>query len=344
MRVLKYKGGDNKMRIVFLNSLEKSSGGELVKEAHVWIGEEEGTWRLGWNEITLDVEEETIWYDGDSWSEMLHVYRHHLAVKLGDGFHPIIEGVFHEKESARNETAQKLICFSELNSNEELYQELCIWRRKKAAVDRKAPYLIASNRLLRLISVFQPKTLEELLQLPGVGENKSSQYGTELLALTEQSEREHEFPLHWVEQALDEELYRAWQYKQKELKYKHEMEKYTLSRELLMSISKGFSIEELCKRMDLDRRETVVLLEQLEKEGNNTDALLNIELQEMPQEEQSAVWQAYEEMGDTYLKPVLQRVYGTDILAEGNLEQMYERLRLVRIRYRRQLSRVRTAG
>ncbi|MBE6070276.1 MAG: helicase, partial [Clostridium lundense] len=64
------------MRIVFLNSLEKKDGGAIIQGAQVWIGEEDGIWRMGWNEVTADDEQEDLWYEGASWSEMLHVYRH----------------------------------------------------------------------------------------------------------------------------------------------------------------------------------------------------------------------------------------------------------------------------
>lgn len=175
------------MRIVFLNSLEKRSSNAVSGGAQVWIGEEEGLWRMGWNETTAEGEQETIWYEGGSWSEMLHVYRHRLVVKLGEGYRPVIEGIWDEREEfqGRGMAAQKLICYSELHGNEEFYNELCAWRRKKASADRKAPYMIASNRLLRLISVFKPWTTEELLQLPGVGESKAAEYGPELLEMAQ---------------------------------------------------------------------------------------------------------------------------------------------------------------
>lgn len=334
------------MRIIFLNSMEKKSGEQIPSGAQVWIGEDEGVWRMGWNELTADDEAETLWYEGESWSEMLHVYRHRLAVKLGEGFRPVIDGMFHEREEGKGKAilAQKLVFYSELNPNETLFTELSAWRRRRAAAERKAPYLIASNRLLRLISVFQPRTREELLQLPGVGESKSAEYGDELLELTQQGERLFIFPLNWVEGTLDEEDFRSWLYKQKEVKYRVEMEKFGLRRVMLEAIAEGGDVEEMCRRTGLDRRETVELLEDLEKDGYELEALLLTELKEVPEAEQTAIWQAYEELGDTFLKPVLQRVYGAELPAESNVEKMYEQLRLIRIRYRRMGSGVRSAG
>ncbi|MGG6312471.1 HRDC domain-containing protein [Paenibacillus macerans] len=334
------------MRIVFLNSLEKKDDGAMLKGAQVWIGEEDGVWRMGWNELSADGGQEDLWYEGASWSEMLHIYRHRLASKLGEGFRPVMEGIWDEKEelSGRGMAAQKLFCYSEMNGNESMYNELAAWRRKKASAERKAPYLIASNRLLRMISVFLPRTVEELLQLPGVGENKASEYGAELLEITKNGERARDFPLDWVEGATDPEVFRSWLYKQKEAKFRVEMEKYSVRRAVLEALAEGLKVADICARAGIERREAVELLEDLEKEGYNTDDLVNSELEEMPEGEQTAVWQAYEELGDALLKPVLQKVYGSEAPDGGNLDMLYERLRLIRIRYRRHRDSARHAG
>lgn len=334
------------MRIVFLNSLEKKDSGAMIQGAQVWIGEEEGVWRMGWNELLADGQSEDLWYEGSSWSEMLHVYRHRLAAKLGEGFRPVMEGIWDEKEglTGRGMAAQKLFCYSELNGNEPVYNELTAWRRKKASSERKAPYLIASNRLLRMISVFLPQSAEELLQLPGVGENKAGEYGAELLEITKAAERKRGFPLDWVEQEIDDEAFRSWLYKQKEVKYRAEMEKFSVRRAVLEALAEGLKVEDICTRTGIERRDAVELLENLEKEGYNTDDLVSAELEAMPEAEQQAVWQAYEELGDALLKPVLHQVYGTEAAEGGGLDTLYERLRLIRIRYRRQRESARHAG
>ncbi len=336
------------MRIVFLNSLEKKLNGAVTDGAQVWIGEEEGLWRMGWNETSGEEEQETIWYEGGSWSEMLHVYRHRLVVKLGEGYRPVIDGIWDEREGlqGRGMAAQRLICYSELHENEAFYNDLCAWRRKKASANRKAPYMIASNRLLKLISVFRPWTTEELLQLPGMGESKATEFGQELLEMTQSqgSERPGDFPLGWVDQDIDEEAFRAWMYKQKEAKFKLEMEKFSQRRIILESLAQGLDLQEICTRTGLERRDAVELLELLEKDGYTTDSLVQLELKDMPLEQQSAVWKAFEEMGDSFLKPVLQRVYDQETIDAGGLDPLYERLRLLRISYRRQKERAPKAG
>ncbi|MFD1773270.1 HRDC domain-containing protein [Paenibacillus rhizophilus] len=327
------------MQIVFMNRLSKNSGDSTGGFAQLWIGEEEGEWRLGWRDFgEIPESVDSLWYEGSSWNEMLGVYRHELAVKMGEGYRPLIDGVFHEEEAltGRNQEQLKLQYYSEQNVNESIYEELCGWRRKKASSERKAPYLLASNRLLRLLSSFLPHTEEELLQIPGVGEAKASQYGPEILAITSAAERSHSFPLSWVGGEVDEESFTSWLYKQKEIKYKKQLERLRLRRLLLQGIADGCGIEELKERSASSRREILEAVEELEKDGYIVDSLIDRELESMPSVEQEAVWSAYREIGDMLLKPVLHKVYGEDIASAGSLDLHYERLRLIRLRFRRE--------
>lgn len=327
------------MQIVFMNRLSRQSGDSAGEFAQLWIGEEEGNWRLGWREFGENQESaDSLWYEGTSWNEMLGVYRHELAVKMGEGYRPLIDGVFHEEESlaGRNQEQLKLQYYSEQHANESVYEELCAWRRRKAASERKAPYLLASNRLLRLLGTFLPKTEEELLQIPGVGETKAAQYGLELLAITSAAERSHSFPLSWVSAEIDEESFTSWLYKQKEIKYKKQLERLRLRRVLLEGIADGCGMEELKERSASSRREILEAVEELEKDGYIVDSLIDRELASMSGAEQEAVWNAYQELGDTLLKPVLHKVYGEEITSSGSLDLYYERLRLIRLRFRRE--------
>lgn len=325
------------MRIVFLNSMEKAEDKSgMMAGAKVWIGEEEGTWRMGWNETAGDSENEVIWYEGASWSEMLHVYRYKLVMKLSEGYRPVIEGVWEEggQLHQRGMFSQRLVCYSEHHENEPLYAELSSWRRKKASDLRRAPYLIASNRLLRLISVFCPRTMEELLELPGVGTGKAEEFGEELLEMTKDKERPGSFPLHWVHDEIDDETFQTWLYKQKEIKYKQEMDKFHLRRHVLRALAEGMNIEGICKQAGIERREAVELLEQLNKDGYSIERLIQLELKEVAKEEQEAIWKGYEEIGDALLKPVLHRVYGAETVEGRDMDKLYEHLRLIRIQFR----------
>jgi len=327
------------MQIVFMNRLSRMSGADQEVFAQLWIGEEEGLWRLGWRDFSGTQEMgDSLWYEGGSWNEMLCVYRHELAVKMGDGYRPLIDGGFHEEEnlSSRSQEHLKLQHYSEQHGNEKVYEELCAWRRGKASSERKAPYVLASNRLLRLISAFLPYTPEELLQIPGVGEGKASQYGADWLQITSTVQRGHNFPLSWVNEAIEEESFVSWLYKQKEIKYKKQLERLRLRRVLLQGIENGQGMEQLKALSGVSRREVLEAVEELEKDGYSTEKLIAFELSEVTSMEQSNIWTAYELIGDTFLKPVLYKAYGEDFSPAEGLDLYYERLRLIRIRFRRE--------
>ncbi|MBD7966889.1 HRDC domain-containing protein [Paenibacillus gallinarum] len=334
------------MKIVFMVQLSVTSEQNGAKYAQLWIGEEEDLWQLGWSSMNMDKEQVDIWYEGSSWNEMMHIYRFQLAIKMSEGYRPLIEGIFHESEETkqRNQHTQKLQCYSELYGREELYQALCVWRRKKASTERKAPYFIASNRLLRMISTFVPHTLEELRELPGVGENKLTEYGQELLDITTKETREHGFPLNWVSTVLTEEEYESWNYRQKEQKYKQELDKFNLKKSVLTAIASSQSLDDISALTGLNRRELVDFLEELEKSGYDTEMLIAKELTWMTDDEQELIWNAYDELGTSFLKPILHQVYGEDPAGAGPLDQLYERLRMVRIRYRRQTETSKQVG
>lgn len=329
------------MRIIFLNSLEKQQNGTMPHNAQVWIGEEEGIWRMGWNETIAESSTETIWYEGASWSEMLHVYRHQLVIRLSEGFRPVLEGIWDGQDGYQGRgVAQKLLCYSDLHPNEALYSELSLWRRKKAAELRKPPYMIASNRLLKLISVFRPLTNEELMQLPGVGAAKAAEYGQEWIAMMASAagERPGHFPLDWVDRQIDDEVYRAWVYKQKEAKFRMETERIAVRRKIMDEAVRGSNLEGICTATGLQRRELVEWLEVLEKDGYSMDEIIGKELEGMAVEDIQAVWDTFEELGDQLLKPVLQRLYTAEAIEAAGQETLYERLRLIRMRFRRERS------
>jgi biotin operon repressor len=328
------------MQIIFMNLLSRMSGREDEEIAQLWIGEEEGVWSLGWRDFSRSNGESTdvIWYEGGSWNEMLCVYRHELAVKMGSGYRPLIDGSFQDEESLprRGREQLKLQYYSEHYSHEGIYEELCAWRRGRASSERKAPYMLASNRLLRLLSAFLPQTHEELLQIPGIGEAKATQFGPDWLAVTSAAPRERNFPLDWVYEEIGEEDFSSWLYKQKEVKYKKQLERLRMNRILLQGIEGGLGLEQLKLDTGISRRELLECLEDLEKDGYSVEKLIELELAGMPQPEQESVWKAYDELGDLFLKPVLYKVYGDTPPASGGLDMQYERLRLIRIRFRRE--------
>ncbi|MNG07501.1 hypothetical protein D3C84_908050 [compost metagenome] len=65
------------------------------------------------------------------------------------------------------------------------------------------------------------------------------------------------------------------------------------------------------------------------------DAIVSSELAEMPEEEKLSVLQAFDIVGDKYLKPVMQHVYGIEATPDKPMDLIYDRLRFLRLSYRR---------
>lgn len=334
------------MNIVFLNSFDRVNEGDRTVTSQLSIGEEHGIWQLVWSEPVEGKVESTIWYSGTSWEELLTTFRHGVAVKLGEGYKPLIDGMLHDasESQGRLHRSQLLACYSDMYPNDDLYAMLSTWRRSRASSDRKAPYFIATNRMLRLLSVFIPQTIDELLQLPGFGENKTKQYGEEIITLLQEQARSHDFPLEWVKDRVSQAEYSQWLFKQKEMKYKQDMDRLTTHRQILEGIQQGCSIADLEQHCQLSRRNIVIAIETLEREGYETDSLIEAELSHVPLEEQTAIWSSMERAGERYLKPILLDVYGEAGLQGDQSSVLYERIRLVRIRYRRQREQVQQAG
>ncbi|WP_238915153.1 DNA helicase RecQ [Clostridium sp. YIM B02555] len=69
--------------------------------------------------------------------------------------------------------------------NKELFEALKKWRKEKAYKERIKPYIIFSDTSLIAISNSKPKTIEELLEIRGVGIKKIEAYGKELLNIVQ---------------------------------------------------------------------------------------------------------------------------------------------------------------
>lgn len=63
------------------------------------------------------------------------------------------------------------------------------WRRDFARRQRVAPYVILHDRTLAELLLRRPETVEELLQIPGIGPQKARKYGEEILEALQQAGR-----------------------------------------------------------------------------------------------------------------------------------------------------------
>jgi len=74
--------------------------------------------------------------------------------------------------------------------NNPLFEDLRQWRKEVAQMENVPPFVIFSDQVLRDICVSLPRTLEELLTVRGIGEQKKVRYGTCLLDVIAKYDRE----------------------------------------------------------------------------------------------------------------------------------------------------------
>ncbi|MDF2716822.1 MAG: aldolase, partial [Paenibacillus sp.] len=225
--------------------------------------------------------------------------------------------------------------YGEQHADAQLYETLRRWRNGQAANEGKSPFILASNRLIKLISAFVPQTMEELLQIPGFGEHKAELYGADVLALTSSLARQTAFPLDWVEEAVDGDTAEQWFRERQEQRRKGESAKQELKRKLLEAVAGGSGLNEMEPLFSLSRRELMTRIEELDKEGYELEPLIAAELETVPQPLVDKAWSEFGALGDRFLRPVLKRLYDEKTLDEESLSRAYEWLRLLRIRYRR---------
>lgn len=365
------------MQIVFLNRMSRIEG-MYESSGQVFIGEFQGTWTAGWRDIgnvsnnanvTVNTStvagtststntntstsestsdsvdgsanashDQTIWYEGVSWEELLAAFRHGVAVKMKEGYRPIIDGMLEtpmwEREPSLHLLAQ---CYADhVQANDELEATLKQWRKSKSAEEKRSAFYIATNRELHMLAVFLPRTPGELEQIPGFGKLKTEKYGAELCAMLQDAPRQHSFPLTWVAQSVDAGQFAEWMFRIKEEKYGRELAVVREKKMLLTAIREGKSLMEMESELQISRRKLIEWLERLDEEGYDVLPIIESELMTLPPEEWDQASEAMAQLGDRYLKPLLRKLYGEAEVGQPDLEQRYMKLRMMRIRFRRQ--------
>ncbi|WP_165921256.1 HRDC domain-containing protein [Paenibacillus albiflavus] len=327
------------LNLLFMNTLEKKVGENRVISAQVVIGESKGIWHAMWSE-TKDTgyDEQENWYEGQHWNELITSLRANLIVKLTDGFLPLITVPWEEAGQGLGEKGRwnaLLQCYSESNFNNDVMDALRKWRRDKAAKLAKAPYLIATNRMLEMIAALLPQNVDELKQLPGFGNEKVAQFGDEIFAITMTVDRATSFPLTWVERAVDPIILQKWIMEQRERKRKIEHDKLARKRRFLEAIWQGASLDSILKELSISRRDAILLVEEMDNEGYNVNPIVEAELEQVQDEMKTYAWELYEKQGDRYLKPIFQAIIEQGELSSSDSDRTYQWLRLLRIQFRR---------
>lgn len=335
------------MNVVFLNRLTRLEG-RLEEVGQVFIGEEHGTWTAGWRQTESASEPtseqvEQIWYEGVSWEELLAAFRHGVAGKMVAGFRPMLDGLLEDAPfwERKPSMPSMLHFYAEQQPETELTAKLKEWRRKKAQEKGIVAYLIATNRELHLLEVYRPQTAGELAQLPGFGKLKIDRYSAELTGLLKDEPRDHAYPLDWVADRVDTDALYVWMFRDREEKYGRALASVKEKKAILAGIRDGVTLEELEKRLQCPRRKLVERLERLDEDGYDVMPLIERELLTLPEEEWNHAQGAMVKLGDRYLKPLLKEIYGEMPTVETDqLERHYEKLRMMRIRYRKERKQV----
>jgi len=78
--------------------------------------------------------------------------------------------------------------------NEKLYQQLLIWREKEASAQKIMPGMVFTEKTLAAIAEKLPATLKTLSGIKGVGPQKSTQYGANIITMIRAYQQDQEGP------------------------------------------------------------------------------------------------------------------------------------------------------
>lgn len=326
------------MDLLFMTSLEKKVIEGESRLARVLVGERQGKWMIQWNETDeAGKPEEEVWYDGTKWDDMMVAFRVGLQQRMRDGYVTLlnVEELRERSKHLSNDRISMLQYYGEHHVQTEIYEKLKGWRSSQSMKENNAPYILASNRQLQMISAFIPHTPEELRQIPGFGESRTSKYATAILTITMEYERTTSFPLGWVEELVDQNELSNWSEEQQRLKEKAQQARQMKRLSLLNGIASGERLQELSERLNIPRRDLIREVEQLDKEGYDMEPLVAQELSSVNTDQLNQAQALFGEIGDRFLKPIVEKMFTKEQLKSQNLEHIYEWLRLMRMGLRR---------
>jgi hypothetical protein len=325
------------MQLVFLSTMEKKVEEDRILTAQVSITEHQGVWRVLWSEAGPDGKAgQDMWYEGSNWKEMLKAYREGLRLKRIGGYFPLVDASLPgHAEQGKGRDLLMLQFYAEKHHSGELFEELRKWRRQQAQKEGKSAFFVATNRMLFMVSAYLPQSVEELRQIQGFGQRKVEAYSKELLELTMNQARTWSFPLDWVLAEVDEAEFESWIAHQQRSREQQEQQKEYQKRKVLEGVASGLSLLELEASSGMRRQDLVKLVEELDQGGYDMEPLLVGELSGVGQEKLDCAWELFAKHGTRFLKPVLKELYTEEELKDMDMNGLYEKLRLQRIRFRR---------
>lgn len=324
------------MQLIFLSTMERKTEESRTSTAQVSITEHQGAWRVLWSEPGEDGKpSQHCWYEGGAWKDMLHAFREGLKEKRSVGYFPLVDSSLPGGlEAGKSRDVLMLQYYGELNHSEEVFQELRGWRRQTAVKEGKSAFFVATNRMLFMLSAFLPQTVEELRAIPGFGQRKAETYGEGVLAVTRKYERHTSFPLDWVQGEVGEPEFEAWLLEQRRSREQQEQQKAQLRKQVLDGVAAGSTLADLESATGLKRQDLVRMTEELDRGGYDMEPLVEAELAADEPEDASRIRELFAKLGTRFLKPVLQALHTEEELKGMDVNGLYEKLRLHRIRFR----------
>ena len=318
-------------KIEYLLSLVKPNGerGKLI------VFDRKGNYETQWTTYSVDEEETHLEYAGPELTNAWKAVERILFGKITEGYQlssPLVSHIL-TALPLRFTFTRKLECFSTQHTNPTLFQELKKWRKDTSNTCNLPPYFIGTDKLLNLLSTFVPHNEEQILQIPGIGQQKYSQYGLEILEITKKYDQAFPYPLHWINEKVNLDMLAIWMITEK--MSKEERKKIRLDKEqedklrLLEMIEDELSFGDIAQRLEISLSALLGRVRELAKEGYEVMAYLQKEVNSI--QERETILDIASALGNDRLKPIYQKMYG-----EGNegvsgkeVGDRYNRIRLV---------------
>lgn len=188
--------------------------------------------------------------------EAFKVYRDSYVMLLRDGY--CYWGLIPKQRNELDQAVEnkRLLQLVEDYCHPEAVQSLVRWRDAQASLEGVRRGSVLSDRHLRSLATFLPQNNEELLNCPGIGENKVGIYGRKLLQICSQYERLFSEPLYSL---LPKYKYKAWE-EERFLPYRGKRipadDPIRLREKALTIGNTGVGVDALVQLAQVDDRET----------------------------------------------------------------------------------------
>ncbi len=228
-----------------------------------------------------------------------------------------VMGILQESEEQVRKAGKK----SDLEYNHALFAVLRQKRKEMADEAGVPPYVIFSDRTLIEMAAYYPQSMSSLLNISGVGQVKSRQYGETFLEVIKSYCEKHELE----EIPRPHSSLRSTSQSPSGRKTKEEGELGERTRVIAEAFNEGNSIETLMERHQVTRGTILEHLTKFVQAGNRLHIHKDLStLTSVSPEQQRAAFAAFEELSSTFLKPVYDRLNGT---------LTYDNLKILRLLY-----------